>query len=440
MAIIDDFVREYQREFHIKDKVAKIAEAQCRAFLDASAVRAIVTSRAKDPDRLRAKLEKRSLENGRGYASFEDIRNDIHDFSGVRIALYSPGDAATVGERICQQFTVRHTRPFPDRRADAEARLVGAASGYLATHYRVLLDAESLSGADKGLSGDPVEIQVASLLMHAWSEVEHDLRYKPLSGKLSPAEEMLLDGLNDLITAGETTLIRLQRATSERIEGRDEPFEDPYTLAAYLYTTLQQRANGYPVASIGRAELLLAFLNQLEMNRPKQLRLLTDFVYAEADRPVLPVATQIVDILLMRDPALFRQFNEVRKSLQASFPAINQATIYDFFEEWVACVVGFNYLGGPVLSTDYHSSGNLRAITRSGHPGNPVHQAAIISARSVYFSLIEKQGDITDVQETIDEAIRGLQEVNAARLPQLDGETQRLIAQARERVGAARLL
>lgn len=315
METIDDFIREYQREFHIKDRVAKIAEAQCRALLDASAVRAIITSRAKDPEHLLAKLEQRARERGREYPTFEELRADIHDFSGVRIALYSPSNAATVGEGIGQQFTVRETRQFPDRRIDVEARRTGAASGYLATHFRVNFKEESLSGADKGLSGDPIEIQVASVLMHAWSEVEHDLRYKPLSGRLSAAEEMLLDGLNDLSIAGETALIRLQRSTTERIEGRDESFEDPYTLAAYLYTMLQQQANGYPVAPIGRAELLLAFLNRLGLDRPKLLRGFATYVYAEADRLALPVATQIVDILLMRDPALFRPFNKIRKDL-----------------------------------------------------------------------------------------------------------------------------
>lgn len=47
------------------------------------------------------------------------------------------------------------------------------------------------------------EIQVASLIMHAWSEVEHDLIYKPMQGTLSEEELSILDELNGLVLAGE---------------------------------------------------------------------------------------------------------------------------------------------------------------------------------------------------------------------------------------------
>ncbi len=39
--------------------------------------------------------------------------------------------------------------------------------------------------------------------MHAWSEVEHDLTYKPMQGTLSEEELSILDELNGLVLAGE---------------------------------------------------------------------------------------------------------------------------------------------------------------------------------------------------------------------------------------------
>ena len=42
--------------------------------------------------------------------------------------------------------------------------------------------------------------------MHAWSEVEHDLVYKPLQGTLSDEELAILDELNGLVLAGEIAL------------------------------------------------------------------------------------------------------------------------------------------------------------------------------------------------------------------------------------------
>ena len=37
------------------------------------------------------------------------------------------------------------------------------------------------------------------MLMHAWSEVEHDLVYKPFSGNLSASELAILDEINGLV-------------------------------------------------------------------------------------------------------------------------------------------------------------------------------------------------------------------------------------------------
>lgn len=64
----------------------------------------------------------------------------------------------------------------------------------------------------------PVEIQIASLIMHAWSEVEHDLDYKQLDGTVSDLELELLDQLNGLALAGEISLEQLQNARNERID------------------------------------------------------------------------------------------------------------------------------------------------------------------------------------------------------------------------------
>ena len=66
-------------------------------------------------------------------------------------------------------------------------------SGYWAAHYRVHLRDTSLNDAQKRYGQARIEIQVASVLMHAWAEVEHDLVYKPQQGTLSEDEYAILD-------------------------------------------------------------------------------------------------------------------------------------------------------------------------------------------------------------------------------------------------------
>ena len=70
---------------------------------------------------------------------------------------------------------------------------------------------EILNESQRKYGAARIEIQVASLIMHAWSEVEHDLIYKPMQGTLSEEELSILDELNGLVLAGEIALERLQQ-------------------------------------------------------------------------------------------------------------------------------------------------------------------------------------------------------------------------------------
>ena len=84
------------------------------------------------------------------------------------------------------------------------------------TRVRIQLKDNSLQDTQKRYVNSKTEIQVASVLMHACSEVEHDLVYKPLNGTLSEEELAILDELNGLVLAGEIALERLQIAGTAR--------------------------------------------------------------------------------------------------------------------------------------------------------------------------------------------------------------------------------
>ncbi|HEY9785829.1 MAG TPA: hypothetical protein V6D17_10540, partial [Candidatus Obscuribacterales bacterium] len=79
-----------------------------------------------------------------------------------------------------------------------------------------------LSSLDVRYADAKLEVQVASIIMNAWSEVEHDLIYKPKGGSISPEERAILDELNGAVLAGERILERLQEATQRRREAIKE--------------------------------------------------------------------------------------------------------------------------------------------------------------------------------------------------------------------------
>jgi ppGpp synthetase/RelA/SpoT-type nucleotidyltranferase len=196
-----------------------------RARLEEAGIRSIVTSRATSLTRLEEKCRERNArKDSQPYASVDDIYSDIVDLAGVRVALYFPDERGQVGGIVTQLFVEwDKSREFPrdseppaneaepttddDERNEWEKRF----SGYVATHYRVRLRPQGSSDADQRYATANIEIQVASVLMHAWAEVDHDLVYHPYAGKLSEAEYVLLDQLNGLVIAGELSLRQLQR-------------------------------------------------------------------------------------------------------------------------------------------------------------------------------------------------------------------------------------
>lgn len=236
MKLIDDFIKQYNKEFDFYQELSRIVATKIEDQLFKRGVKAIVTHRAKRPDRLKDKLEGRKDE--KNYKTIDDIFNDIVDLSGIRVAVYFPSDRDVLDEIIHDLFIVDKVKKFPDsaHTPKYEKRF----SGYWANHYRVKLK----EGKDNKRYLDVLsEIQVASVLMHAWSEVEHDLVYKPFSGDLSKEESSILDEINGLVLAGEIALERLQKAITERTKEKKE-ITDKYELTNTLINFIKDQSKG----------------------------------------------------------------------------------------------------------------------------------------------------------------------------------------------------
>ena len=111
MNIIDEFMEIYAKEYDYYIENARICAERCELELERNGIRAIVTHRAKRPDRIRLKLEKRMLK--RNYKSIQVIYGDIVDFAGIRIALYFPGDRDEVNKLIESNFFISRVKKFP---------------------------------------------------------------------------------------------------------------------------------------------------------------------------------------------------------------------------------------------------------------------------------------------------------------------------------------
>src|SRR5690606_4310241 len=227
MTPIELFIKQYEKENAFYQQLALVVKELLETEIYNRGIKAIVTHRTKKLDSLREKLHRRN--NKKHYRSCEDIEKDIVDLAGIRVALYFPSDRKVLDKTIERLFDVEAKKEFPSD--PQRPKLNKRFSGYWASHYRVRLrESEEL---DKRFSAKIVEIQVASVLMHAWSEVEHDLVYKPLSGAVSDDELAILDEINGLVMAGEIALERLQKAYVERTKRRKE-ITDRYQLSMLI--------------------------------------------------------------------------------------------------------------------------------------------------------------------------------------------------------------
>ena len=254
MRVIENFIKQYEKEYDFYRQLARIANEIIEDKINDRALKAIVSHRAKRIDRLREKLYDRHKK--KNYKSKRSIEKDIVDLAGVRIALYFPSDKNIIDELIEDSFKIVERKEFPENphKPKPNKRF----SGYWATHYRVKI--KKNDDLIERFTKTVFEIQVASVLMHAWAEVEHDLVYKPYSGKLHEDELAILDEINGLVMAGEIALERLQKAITERTKKQRE-IKSTYELTN-LVANFDKKY--YQNIKLGNTEFLNSYLKAVE--------------------------------------------------------------------------------------------------------------------------------------------------------------------------------
>lgn len=206
--LIDQYVEAYKPKIPFYTTIASLVAARCRTALDTAHIPALITSRAKQPAQLAAKLYKRN--SFRHYAVAADMHVDAMDLAGVRIALYFAGHEKAVLKLLMAAMVVHDVKVHGDisllNEHEHEHGVVveNRASGYRAIHLHVKLGTAL------------AEVQVTSLAMHIWSEVEHRLVYKAEYGEATALELRILQDIHASIEAAEASLYRLKTALETR--------------------------------------------------------------------------------------------------------------------------------------------------------------------------------------------------------------------------------
>jgi predicted RNase H-like nuclease/ppGpp synthetase/RelA/SpoT-type nucleotidyltranferase len=190
-----------------------------------------VTGRAKTPASFAAKAGR----THEGAPLYVDPLDEITDQIGVRVITYLHSDVTAVADLLGDQLVVLDDRDMGQETA-SQGRF-----GYASRHLLVTVDGSS---AEDTLHGRRAQVQVRTVLQHAWAEFEHAIRYK---GTIPAADAPDLDrrftlaaGLLELADR-EFSLIR-DRLQASVADQRPEPdVTDPRISAQELATFLAEQ-------------------------------------------------------------------------------------------------------------------------------------------------------------------------------------------------------
>jgi putative GTP pyrophosphokinase len=166
-------VAEYLK---VRDAYRDLAAAVSRIIEECLRYRTLkvhsVNARAKDPNSFGRKASIPS-DSDANAPKYRDPLREITDLAGVRIIAYFPAELVSVDGMLSEEFEVI------ERSDKSEVLLEEDRFGYQSVHYLVRISERRCSFAEyERFRGAIAEVQVRTILQHAWAEIEHDIQYK----------------------------------------------------------------------------------------------------------------------------------------------------------------------------------------------------------------------------------------------------------------------
>ena len=209
-----------------------------------------ITSRIKTVESAYEKISRKN---------YADPFIEIEDLCGIRVICYYPSDVDKIARIVRSEFDVKTEE-------DTRQRLSPQEFGYRSTHFIVTIKTSWLKAPNyRELGGLKIEIQVRTILMHAWAEIEHKLAYKSES---------------QVPEAFKRKLYRL----SAKFEEADEQFEE-----------LRRGLLDYRETIRGDAKSELSLLRSKELNLDT-FQILLDTAYPDLERADAPTAKLLVEL------------------------------------------------------------------------------------------------------------------------------------------------
>ncbi len=257
----------------------------------------LIQSRVKGVDSIREKLRKT---DAHGNAKYKKGIPDLDDVLGVRIITYIQPDVTNVVSALTGQFNVVEN-------VDKKAQQINEGlMGYAAHHLVLEVPHARTPPGCAACVGTRFEVQVKTVLQHAWAEFEHDVRYKAI-GEVPPAINRAFTLASGLIELADDEFVKIHDAAAvQKAKNAAESHPgEPELSADVLAELLAEVIPDHPRSRKEQYDWLLSLLGAMNIKTIDSFtRVIGDADWAEIEQKMeyrFPAGhVRVVDDLLLK--------------------------------------------------------------------------------------------------------------------------------------------
>ena len=237
--------------------------------------------------------------------------NEMTDCLGVRIIAFLNSDLSTIEEKVREIFSVDERNSI-NKREIQEVNQVG----YRSSHIVATLGEQRQNLPEyRNLCTLPFEIQIRTILEHAWSEIEHGQQYKAVQALPKPLQRRLniVSGNLELLDRELSQIAHETRQYMEDIENREDDISNDAISASSIIAICLAFGKTHAIkieeAHDDDYDLLIEELNKFGIKSVIELRELIEAVPIQRyprnlDYDHIPIFGLVRTAMAMRNPKL----------------------------------------------------------------------------------------------------------------------------------------
>ncbi|WP_426718447.1 GTP pyrophosphokinase [Corynebacterium auriscanis] len=253
----------------------KLREKVMDALDDAGLAFDQVAVRVKDRDSFAAKLRNSA------YPEYVDL-DSAYDILGVRVIAYHSSEIPQLKQALGEVFTI-------EQEVDKAAETARAGRFGYASQHLIARDGNSL-----------VEIQLRTVLQHAWAEFEHDIRYK--NHVNDPEVDRAFTLAAGLIELADEQFDKIAEFMESGVQTDTKGEEDKITADTLPRELTLIAGDKYPTSRVEYYNYAVDMLHAHGITTYKQLRALMrnlDKLQAAMNYPYRPGQVRLIDDMLL---------------------------------------------------------------------------------------------------------------------------------------------